>query len=61
MGYRLELSGLARLVWWVLAVAGLVLALAVAGGGQLGGITGHGVLAQGSTVGTPSPPPHPNV
>jgi len=53
---------LSRLLWLILAtVLGLVLALAVAGGNQLGGFAGHGVLAGGATSGGPSPPPHPNV
>jgi hypothetical protein len=53
---------LTRLLWLILAaVLGLALALAIAGGNQLGGFAGHGVLATGSTVGGPSPPPHPNV
>jgi hypothetical protein len=53
---------LARLPWRILAaVLGLVLALSITGGSQLGGFAGHGVLAGGATSGGPSPPPHPNV
>jgi len=53
---------LTRLLWLILAaVLGLVLALAIAGGSQLGGFAGHSVLAGGATRGGPSPPPHPNV
>jgi hypothetical protein len=50
------------LLWLILAaVLGLVLTLAIAGGNELGGFAGHGVLAGGATSGGPSPPPHPNV
>jgi hypothetical protein len=51
-----------RLLWLVLVAAlGLLLTLAATGGGQLGGFAGNGVLAGGSTYGSPGPPPHPNV
>ena len=53
---------LTRLLGLILAaVLGLVLALTVVSASHSGGPAGPGVLATGSPVGGPSPPPHPNV